>query len=69
MFSIFHIEMQIETTRYHDKLSRTKEIKNPDNIKYWCEDVEQPNTPTLLVEMWNGTPTLENILVISYKIK
>ena len=54
-------EMQVKTMRYHHTPIRMAKIQNTDDIKCW--------QGSLLIGMQNGTATLEDSLVVSYKTK
>ena len=54
-------EMQVKTMRYHHTPIRKAKIQNTGDIKLW--------QGSLLIGMQNGTATLEDSLVVSYKTK
>lgn len=61
-------EMQVKTVRYHCIPFRAARIQNTDDTKCgWIWSNRDPGS--LLVEMQNGTVTLDNSLLVSYKTK
>ena len=62
--------MEIKTTvKYHRTPIRMAKIQTTDNTKCWRGCGATGNSHTLLVGMQNGTATLADSLVVSYKPK
>ena len=61
-------ELQIKITmKYYYTPIRMAKIQNTDDTKCWW-GCEETGTHSLLVEMQNGTATLEGSLAVSYKL-
>lgn len=62
-------KLQIKTMSYCYTLTKMAKIQNIDNIKCWQGCLGSEISPLSLVEIQNGTTTLEDNLAVSYKTK
>ena len=60
-------EIQVKTTRYYYTPNRMTKIKNIDKCLVLMRMFRATGTLILLVKLQNGTATLEDRLVVSYK--